>query len=273
MNEIFRLLIDDHAEPAVNMARDESLLRRVIAGESPPCIRFYQWKPPGLSIGRFQSIDNGVDMEMCREHGVEVVRRLTGGEGVLHDDELTYSIMIPFNHPRFDGRGIIDSYRTISRALVKGLRDIGLESSMAGEGPTRADPMSGGVCFYTPTVYEVTSGGKKIVGSAQTREKGIILQHGSVPMDWDPDVLLDVTGIKGPEREQFKGFLLQRATTIKEQLGRRVEYRELSESFARAFGEVFDVELEESKYSLQEEKMTRFLVDTRYGKDDWNLKL
>ncbi len=273
MSNSFRVLVDDHRTPAENMARDETLLRRVIAGESPPCIRFYQWKPPGLSIGRFQSIDNGVDPEKCREHGVKVVRRLTGGEGVLHDDELTYSIMVPMNHPRFDGRGIIDSYRTISRALVKGLRDIGLESSMAGEGPTRADPMSGGVCFYTPTVYEVTSGGKKIVGSAQTREKGIILQHGSVPIDWDPDVLLDVTGIKGPERGPFKGFLLQRATTIREQLGRRVDYLELADSFARAFAEVFDAELEDSDYSVHEEKMASFLVDTKYSSDEWNLKL
>ena len=113
--------MDGHQDPAVNMARDETLLRRLIAGESAPCLRFYQWRPPGLSLGRFQRIGEGVDLERCKEMGVHVVRHLTGGEAVLHDDEITYSIIIPLSHPSIEGIGVPDTYRTISKALVRGL--------------------------------------------------------------------------------------------------------------------------------------------------------
>ena len=81
MGDKFRLVIDDRTEPAVNMARDKALPRRFITGKSSPCVRFYHWKPPGLSLGRFQSIEKGVDMARGKEHGVDIVRRLTVGKG------------------------------------------------------------------------------------------------------------------------------------------------------------------------------------------------
>jgi lipoate-protein ligase A len=271
--EKFRLFTDGHLTPAENMARDEALLRRVIAGESQPCIRFYTWKPPGLSIGRFQKIDHGVDLEACRKHGVEMVRRLTGGEAVLHDDELTYSIIIPFTHPGFDGRGVIATYKTISRALLKGLELTGVESTMAGEAPTRSDPEGQGVCFYTPTVNEIVAGCRKLIGSAQTREKLVILQHGSIPIDWDLDKQFDVMGIPIENRDVFKNMFRSRATTISEQLeGRRPDLRSLVENFSKGFRDVFDVVLEPSKYTIPELKMADHLIRTRYGNDDWNLK-
>lgn len=270
----FRLLNDGYCSPAENMARDETLLRRVIAGESPPCVRFYMWDPPGLSIGRFQKIGHGVDLEACRSHGVEVVRRLTGGEAVLHDDEITYSMIVPFTHPRFDGRGVIETYKTISRALVKGLELSGVESTMAGNAPTRPDPAGQGVCFYTPTVNEIVASCKKIIGSAQTREKLVILQHGSIPIDFDLEKQFDVMGIPKENREMFKNLFKNRATTISEQLGgKRPDPAELARNFSKGFEEVFDTELVRSEYSLPEKKMTEHLVRTKYGNDNWNLKI
>ncbi|MGA1873737.1 MAG: biotin/lipoate A/B protein ligase family protein [Thermoplasmatota archaeon] len=239
--EKFRLLVDETAAPAENMAKDEALLRRVIAKGSVPCVRFYQWRPPGLSLGRFQSIEKGVDIEACERHGVKIVRRLTGGEAVLHDDEITYSLVVPITHPRFDGKGVVDTYRTISRALVRGLELTGVESTMAGSAPTRPDPEGQGVCFYTPTVYEVVAREKKIIGSAQTREKLVILQHGSIPIDWDIDKQFDVMGIPLENREVFRNLFVNRATTISEQLGRRPGFHELVKNFSKGFEEVFEV--------------------------------
>ncbi len=269
----FRLLVDETATPAENMARDEALLRKVIAGESAPCIRFYQWRPAGLSLGRFQRIDKGVDMDACKRHGVDVVRRLTGGEAVLHDDEITYSIVIPFTHTKFYGRGVVDTYKTISRALVKGLELTGVKSTIAGEAPTRPDPAGQGVCFYTPTVNEIVAGGRKIIGSAQTREKLIILQHGSIPIEWDVDKQLDVMAIPHENREVFKSLFRNRATTISEQLGKRPRFGDLVKNFSKGFEEVFDMELEPSEYTLQEKRMTEFMVRTKYGNDSWNMKV
>ena len=258
--EKFRLLVDESTAPAENMARDEALLRRVIAKESEPCIRFYQWRPAGLSLGRFQSIDKGVNLEACKRYGIDVVRRLTGGEGVLHDDEITYSIIVPFTHRKFDGRGVVDTYRTISRALVKGLELTGIQSTMAGEAPTRPDPAGQGVCFYTPTVYEIVAQGKKIIGSAQTREKLVILQHGSIPIDWDVDKQLDVMAIPNENRDVFKNLFRDRATTISEQVGSRPDFNELVKNFSKGFEEVFDMKLVPSEYSKQEEKMAEWMI-------------
>jgi lipoate-protein ligase A len=270
--EKFRSIMDGPLTPAENMARDEALLRKVVAKESEPVLRFYQWKPAGLSIGRFQKITEGVDLDACNYLGVEAVRRLTGGEAVLHDDELTYSIIIPFTHPRFDGRGVIDTYKTISRALVKGLQLSGVDSTMAGKAPTRPDPAGQGVCFYTPTVNEVVAGGKKIIGSAQTREKLVILQHGSIPIDWDIKKQFDVMAIPKENRDIFTNLFKDRATTIAEQLGKRPEVDELISNFSRGFEEVFDMELEPSELTEQESKVADFLVRSKYGNDDWNLK-
>ncbi|MBN1390610.1 MAG: lipoate--protein ligase family protein [Candidatus Thermoplasmatota archaeon] len=269
----FRLLIDGYGPPALNMARDEALLRMVISKVSIPCLRFYQWRPAGLSLGRFQSIDKGVDLEACRRYGVGVVRRLTGGEAVLHDDEITYSLIIPVTHPRFEGRGVVDTYRTISRALVRGLELTGVDSTMAGGAPTRPDPAGQGVCFYTPTVYEIVAGGRKIIGSAQTREKLVILQHGSIPIDWDIDKQFDVMGVPLENREVFKNLFRNRATTVSEQLGRRPDLEDLFSNFSKGFEEVFEMELEHSEYSKQERKMADLFVERKYGCDGWNMKL
>ena len=272
MIDRFRLMVDGYSTGAVNMARDEALLRRVMAGESSPCLRFYQWKPPGLSLGRFQEAGRGSDLEKCGEYGIDCVRRLTGGQAVLHDDELTYSIIIPVDHERFDGRGVLDSYRTISKALVGALIDIGIDCSLAAESKTRSDPAGGGVCFYSPSAFEVVAGGKKIIGSAQTRDRGVILQHGSVPVDWDIEKQLDVMGICGESRGPFKEMLLHRATTIREQLGKRVEFDELVPFFISRFETVFDMRADRSDYTREERALVEWLVGNKYGRDDWNLK-
>ncbi|MDG6224289.1 MAG: biotin/lipoate A/B protein ligase family protein [Candidatus Thermoplasmatota archaeon] len=253
------------------MARDEAVFRSVIAGEDP-CLRFYQWDPPGLSLGRFQRVEE-VDMEACSRWGVEAVRRLTGGEAVLHDDELTYSIAIRLDHPAFDGIGVVDTYKTISRALVKGLGSIGVKASIAIDGAMRADPAGQGICFYTPTANEVVSGGRKIIGSAQTRERMVILQHGSIPLSLDVDRLLDVTGIASDKREVMRAMVMCRATSVCEQLGTRVEARELVPHLMKGFEEVFGIASEISEYSMKEKKMSQLFVRDRYGNDAWNLKI
>jgi len=254
------------------MARDEMLFRRFIAGLTSPCLRFYQWKPPGLSIGRFQKIGEGIDLKACDDLGIRVVRRLTGGEAVLHDDELTYSIIVPLSHPSFDSIGVPDTYRTISKALIRGLELSGISASMAADGSTRPDPSGRGVCFYTPTLNEVVSDGRKIIGSAQTREKMVILQHGSIPISTDHDKLFKATGVPTERQQIFEDLFRARATDIASQSGIRPDLDSVTNNFIEGFEEVFEMETELSEYSAQEDIMTRFLVKNRYGSDDWNFK-
>ena len=269
--ETFRLIIDGSSNAAGNMARDETLLRSVMDGSSPPCLRFYAWKPPGLSVGYLQKIRKEVNLDMCSKHGIDYVRRLTGGKAVLHDDELTYSLAIPVNHKKVRGRGVVDSYRTISEALVKGLTLCGIPCTMAPEKSSGSKKSSTSVCFDTPSVYEVMANGKKIIGSAQTRDRGIILQHGSVPINWDTEKLFDVTGIPREGRERYAEYFRGIATTVTKELGYRIEFEDLVPCFVRGFEDVFEVELVPSEYTDGEKRMAERFEREKYGSDEWNL--
>ena len=268
--ETFRLFVDEASKGAVNMARDEALLRSVINGRSPPCVRFYRWKPPALSLGYLQRISEEIDIEMCKDHGFDHVRRLTGGKAVLHDDELTYSVIIPANHEKMEGRGVMASYRTISRALVRSMSLCGISCSMA---PNRMTQRKGGlstVCFENPSAYEVICRGKKIIGSAQTRDRGVILQHGSVPIEWDLRSMFDVMGIPSNDREMYENVFNNRATNITGILGGRMEFDELVPCFIRGFEDSLEIDLIHSSYTSEERSLIDELTEERYGSDDWN---
>ncbi|RLC86950.1 MAG: hypothetical protein DRI79_09275, partial [Chloroflexi bacterium] len=167
------------------MAVDEAILRAVAAGLVPPTLRLYAWEPPCLSLGRAQPLAD-VDREAVQAAGFNLVRRPTGGRAILHVDELTYSVVAPQGEPRVTG-GIVESYRRLSAGLVHGLERLGMAGLVADR---RAPPSptgrgGTGVCFEVPSDYEITAGGRKLVGSAQMRAQSVVLQHGAVPLHGD----------------------------------------------------------------------------------------
>lgn len=161
------------------MAFDEALLRRAAAtGEA--VLRVYAWSGPTLSLGRNQPARDEYDERALRDRGVAVVRRLTGGRAVLHDREVTYSVTAP----EAFGAGLRDAYRRINEILVDGLRSLGVSASIAA--PSGRAPLpSTAPCFEEPTEGELVLGERKLVGSAQYREGGALLQHGSILVDDD----------------------------------------------------------------------------------------
>ncbi len=152
----------------INMAIDEVLLSSRV-----PVLRFYQWEPYAVSIGRNQDL-NEIDMEYCAENSIDVVRRITGGKAVLHEKELTYSFIID---KEMMPRSIIESYKIISGAIIQGLRILGLNTEMNNSKIKNRDNP---VCFQEPSFNELTINRKKFVGSAQVRRNGKLLQHGSI---------------------------------------------------------------------------------------------
>src|SRR5256714_10530366 len=154
----WRLLLDSPAAGAWNMAVDEVLLEGVVAGTAPPTLRFYGWTPPCLSLGYFQPFD-AVNLDGCRALGVDVVRRPTGGRAILHDRELTYSVVLPASTLGHD-RGVLPSYRRLSLALQAGLQRLGIDVSLApeSEAPTRA--VHGPACFDRPSAHEILLRGR-----------------------------------------------------------------------------------------------------------------
>jgi lipoate-protein ligase A len=178
MSDAWRLLVDAPADGAWNMAVDEILLDGVAAGAAPPTLRFYEWMPACLSLGYFQPFDV-VDTVGCRRLGVDVVRRPTGGRAILHDRELTYSVALPGSLLGHDA-GVLPSYYRISLALQDGLRRLGVQATLAPQSAARGPVAHGPVCFDRPSDHEILLQRRKLVGSAQMRRAGGILQHGSI---------------------------------------------------------------------------------------------
>jgi lipoyl(octanoyl) transferase len=160
------------------MAVDEALADSVRITRRP-VLRIYRWSPRCLSLGRNQPAEGHYDVDAIRKAGADVVRRPTGGRAVLHDRELTYGVAVPdgmLGSPR-------ETYRRIHSALVAGLLRLGVTAEMRPRSARRASPPSLVPCFREPAEGEIVAGGSKLVGSAQVRLRGTILQHGSLLME------------------------------------------------------------------------------------------
>lgn len=175
----WRLLATPPLGGGENMAIDEVLLHRAAAtGEA--VFRVYAWAGPTLSLGRNQPARDEYEPAALREHGVSVVRRLTGGRAVLHHREVTYSVTAPESL----GSSLRDAYARINELLVAGLRSLGVDAEIAVP-KGRAPVPSTAPCFEEPSEGELVLGAGKLVGSAQYREGGALLQHGSILVEDD----------------------------------------------------------------------------------------
>ena len=165
---LWRLVIDESPRSgAANMAIDQAIAEACVAGESLPTLRFYRWHPPAVSLGRHQSVGD-VNLEAITARGYELVRRPTGGRAILHTDELTYSVAGAESEPRLSG-GVMDAYLRLSNALLAGLEMLQVVAVDKAAGTVRAGPNVSAACFEVPSAYEITAGGRKLLGSAQSR--------------------------------------------------------------------------------------------------------
>jgi lipoate-protein ligase A len=276
MNELphshWRVLDTGRRDGFTNMAIDAALLEIYAAHSGCPILRFYTWSPPTVSLGYGQRIDADVDVDRCRALGIDVVRRPTGGRAVLHDHEITYSVVIREDDP-LAVLGVLASYLTISRALIRGLAHLGITAELIPL--RRVAPMSGSalspVCFATPSSYEVAVGGRKLIGSAQRRSQGVIMQHGSLPISLDRETLFTVLrappgGRSSPGEEEA---VRTRMTTLQEAGGRSYDDAEVIAALARGFAETWEVELRASELTAEEHRLSLHLRTTKYASDAW----
>ncbi len=267
----WRLLKHAPARGAWNMALDEAILKASAAGDSLPTLRLYAWQPACLSLGHGQPLAD-VDMDRLAAQGWDVVRRPTGGRAILHTDELTYSVIGPKDEPRLAG-DILTSYKRISGALMEALALIGLPvqaQPQATDGINRTpDP----VCFEVPSNYEITAGGKKLVGSAQARRAEGVLQHGTLPLYGDLSRITQALAYDNEEaRREAAEKLLGRATTAESVLGRPVSWEEAAQAFVQAFSNTLALQLEAGEVSEWEKQRAQELVTTKYAHPDWTGK-
>ena len=238
----WRLIVEREPRTAAeNMALDEAIMDGVAAGDVSPTLRFYQWAPPGLSLGKRQPL-SGVYLAACARDGVDVVRRATGGFAILHTDELTYSVATTPDDPRAAG-AILDAYRSLSRGLLAGLRRLGVPAEMNPVIPGGTHNASA-ACFEVPSAYEITAGEYKLIGSAQTRPAGRVLQHGSLPLHGDIARVVAYLAFESEaEREALAAHLRERAITLSALLGRPVQFAEAAGALGAGFADALNLEL------------------------------
>jgi lipoate-protein ligase A len=267
----WRVILHREADGATNMAIDEAIALAVAAGESLPTLRLFAWNPPCLSLGYTQPASD-VDRQRLARLGWDVVRRLTGGRAILHTDELTYSVAVPETEPRVAG-DVVESYRRLSQGLMRAVELLGaaVQAERAG---AEAHAFKGPVCFEMPSDYEITAGGRKLFGSAQTRRGGrVVLQHGTLPLHGDITRICDGLAFADErDRDEARRRILERATTLEDVLGVRRSFDEAAQAMIEGFTEALNVNLLPGRLSVEEQESAERLRTERYGSQLWTFR-
>ena len=270
----WRLLHTPFADGPTNMAVDEAILLAVAAGQVPPTLRFFGWEPPCLSLGYAQPVAE-VDETRLATLGWGLVRRPTGGRAILHVDELTYSVAAPLAEPSMQG-GVLDSYRQLSQGLLRGLEILGLAAVQAKPLHARRDRRGAveAVCFEVPSHYEITVGSKKLLGSAQMRKQGAVLQHGALPLTGDITRICEVLRFETEEdREYAKIRVRQRAITVAAALGHAIGWTAAAQALAQGLSEKLDIVFERGELTAAEQAGAAQLHAAKYATRAWNSRM
>jgi len=245
---IWRVVRQIEAKGAMQMAIDEAMLIARIRKKIPNTLRFFTWKPACVTIGFFQSLRQEVDAEKAKELGIDVVRRYTGGGAVLHDRELTYSIVLSEKDVPSD---IIESYKKICSGIVNGLKSIGIDSE------------------FMP-INDILVNGKKISGNAQTRREGFVLQHGTILMDVDAKKMFSVLKVPDEKiRDKMIKSVEERVTSLKKEAGREIGCRELEDALIKGFEKAFGAEFMEAGLTDWELRQAEKLCREKYSTRKW----
>jgi len=273
---VWRLIQSPAATGALNMAIDEAILEAASQGLTPPTLRLYSWQPACLSLGYAQPVGDANRCELERR-GLDLVRRPTGGRAILHIDELTYSVCGPVDEVRLRG-GVLHSYRVLSSALLRALELLTINAQADAKGAGNQDGKSPNpVCFEVPSNYEITVNGKKLIGSAQARRKGGVLQHGSLPLKGDLSRVVQVLSFPNPgARKAATKRLLDRATTVERALALAEQntptWEQAAQAFIQAFQEILNLELISSPLTHTEQVRAQKLLVEKYANNNWTEK-
>lgn len=272
----WRLVLEEEPRSgAINMAIDEALAESAAAGDHLPTLRFYQWEKPTLSLGRFQPVSD-VDEEALAADGVDLVRRSTGGRAILHQDELTYSVTAPIDEPRMTGR-VMDAYVQLSRGLVAGLNALGLGVGTE-EGSTRTGRDASPACFEIPSAYEIVIHGRKLIGSAQSRRNGYVLQHGTLPLRGRVSRIVDLLALGREERAELHSRLeagaitFERAREVSRLPGPMPPFEEIAWNMAMGTARTLNLSFQRGQLHPDEIRRAAELTRERYANQEWTFQ-
>jgi lipoate-protein ligase A len=235
----WRLIDDGLCDGDVNMATDRAILQ-ACHEEAQPTLRFYGWKSPTLTVGYSQNVDRDVDQTRCRDLGVSLVRRPTGGRAILHHMEFTYCVVAPLRHPRFPAN-LRGTYRVIAETLFACMMNLGVHSAVISKGNSIGRGSRSPSCFSSISHSEISVNGRKLIGSAQRRTPRAFLQHGSIIIDCDTHLLNSLFLFKSPEaqgqnlQQLREGMITLRE--IREEIGFEDVRRAFLDGFCHSFAE------------------------------------
>lgn len=267
MPEIYRFMDTQIQDAALNMAIDEAVLLQHLRGEAPPTLRVFRWSQPSISLGRFQHVDREILTEVCEQQGIGLVRRPTGGRAVYHRDEFTYSLVSSkaYGIPS----GIVASYAHLAQGLIAALEQLGVPAELS-DGRVSKQPSA--ACFASSTQADLTSGGFKLIGSAQVWKEEALLQQGSLPLDDRSSEFYSL--LRFPDEEKRAEALAQyrEQTTPLHTFAPQVSWDEVAQAFRVGFSRALEVDFQPGELTTAEWDLARQLAAEKYSKLSWKVE-
>jgi lipoate-protein ligase A len=255
---LWRLLKLDTYDAATNMAIDEAILRSRIRGKVPNTVRFYRWKPSAVSIGRFQNVHSEVNLKNCEKHGVDVVRRITGGGAVYHDsqDEITYSMIV--GREDLGAEDVTAAYDKICDGLTNALALLRVEADFNPGDPKNCP--------------NISVNGRKISGSAQSFKGGVVLQHGTLLLSVDLEKMFTYLRVPWAKtRMEIVKVAERKITSLKRELGTEIGVEQAYAALVKGFQNALEMNLSESKLTPEELETVERLHMEKFTNRDWTL--
>lgn len=255
MNQKLRIIKNKSHKGSFNMALDEAIFRSYNVNDMP-LLRFYQWEKPTLSLGYFQK--GRLFEKLWDSKDIDIVRRPTGGRGVVHHLELTYAIIAGYDD-YFMKKDLVRSYLDISKLFKKAFENMGILIQIEDQKLKENSPN----CFESPSLFEITLKGYKVIGSAQYRNSGKFLQHGSIILDIDYPIWERVFNI--PEKK-----LINTVKGINELVDNNINYDQVEANIITEFGKVFEIQYVEPNNDII--LMANELDENKYSTREWTYK-
>jgi lipoate-protein ligase A len=241
------------------MAVDEAAVNARISDSVPNTLRLYRWNPSAVSVGRFQGIFKEVQVDDCRQKGIDIVRRITGGGTVYHDsqNEITYSVVA--RETEFGTTDVIQAYDKICSGIIEAAKMLGVNASFSPGDPRNC-----------PTV---AINGKKISGSAQYHKSGVLLQHGTFLLDVDLENMF--TFLRVPWAKNISDVICvanDKITSIEKELDHHIAPKEAAKAIIQGFKKALSIELQQGTLTDTEQALAYRLRSEKYSTDSWNFK-
>jgi lipoate-protein ligase A len=260
----WRLLNTGFLPGMLNMAIDRALLEMHAKGDTPPTLRFYQWRPAAISLGYFQRRPK-IDRELCREMGLDIVQRPSGGRAVLHQGDLTYAV-IAGKQDGIPGEAIA-AYCLICEGLLMGFRLLGIQGELR-QGKEKSSQRD--ICFLSGAVGDILHDNRKFVGSAQSWHSTSLLQHGSIILEPQVETLVKLWGVNEASPEKLRVMLNSRLTSIENILGCHLSPGEIEMAITKGMEQSLGIVFESGELSSEEwllaEKIAREQLEKKPGK-------